>query len=132
MDDFRVVRETASESAIWTLVASARTWFESAWRHSWLRRLSTATIGPMRSWSVEAWVRSIAATLATAGIVNVLLVSAATRYAAPGIPRAAVACASILAAVVAAAPAAFVAAWPDSAIGRAVTALARTLYKTAE
>jgi hypothetical protein len=132
-DDFKTVRDTASESMIWRAVRTIAVRFAAAGEDAVATRVvSTRVVSPLQMWSVEERVRYGAAMLAIAGFVNVALVSAVNRYAAPGLPRAAVALAAVLSAIVAVSPKGFLAAWPSSVPGRLAGYFARLFHRTAE
>jgi hypothetical protein len=132
-DDFKTVRETASESLIWTAVRAVAVRVAAAGQDAVATRLVTARLVlPLQVWTGEDRLRYGAAALAIAGGVNVALLSAVNQYATPGVPRAAVAIAALLMAIVATAPKAFLAAWPSSVPGRLAGQLARSFQRTAE
>jgi hypothetical protein len=132
-DDFKTVRETASDSLIWTAVRAIAVRVVAAGRDAATTRVVSArVVSPLQVWTDEDRVRYGAAALAIAGFVNVALLSVVSQYAAPGVPRAAVALAAILMAVVAMAPRAFLAAWPASVPGRVAGRLWRVFQRTAE
>ena len=132
MDDFEVVRETASESAIWRVARRVLTALALAWQHSlaaqWLMRQAAW----LETWSAADRARYGAIAIAVGGGVNIALLWNANTYAAPGIPRAAIALVVLVAMVVALAPAPFTAAWPTSLPGRLAATARRLLYKPAE
>jgi hypothetical protein len=132
-DDFTTVRETASESVIWTAVRAIAVRVAAAGQDARATRIvTTRLVSPLRMWTAEDRVRYGAATLAIAGFVNIALLSAVNQYAAPGIPRAAVALAALLMTIVAMLPKAFLAAWPSSVPGRLAGLLSRSFQRTAE
>ena len=131
-DDFRVVRETAAESAIWRAADSVMTSVASAWRHSAARTRMLNAATSLASWTIDDRVRSAAITIAVAGITNIALLWRSNPYAAPGIPRAAIAIAAGGAAIVATWPGPFVTAWSSSVLGRIGTAVGKLIYKPAE
>lgn len=132
-DDFETVRETASESLIWTTVRAIAVRVAAAVRDAVATRVVIAqVVAPLQLWTGEDRVRYGAATLAIAGFVNVALLSMVSQYAAPGVPRAAVATAAITMTIVALFPKAFLTAWPSSVPGRLAGQLTRLVQSTAE
>ena len=131
-DNFQTVRETAAESAIWRAADSVITSVSAAWHHAAARTRVLKMTASLASWSLEDRVRSAAITIAIAGIVNIALLWKSNPYAAPGIPRAAIAIAAAGAAVVAVWPRPFTNAWSSSVLGRISAAARRLVYKPAE
>jgi len=131
-DNFQTVRETAAESALWRAADGVITSVSVAWHHAAVRTLVLEMTASLASWNLEDRVRSAALTIAIAGIVNIALLWKSNPYAAPGIPRAAIAIAAAGAAVVAVWPEPFTTAWSSSVLGRISAAARRLVYKPAE
>jgi hypothetical protein len=132
MNDFPEVQSLWRESAIGTGVRELTNIWQSAWTNSTARRVVTGTAANLAGVDSRERIRYIALTLATAGITMALLRSIATPYAAPGIPRAAIAFASLLFGIVAAVPGPFARAWDQSLPARVWSALEGILYKPVE
>ena len=132
MDDFNVVRETASESAIWRFARSVITAMTLAWRHSLARRELASQAKWVETWSAEDCIRYGAITIAVGGAVNIALLWSANAYAAPLIPREAIALIVLFATTVAIVPGPFGRAWSTSLPGRLAAVARRSFYKPAE
>ena len=131
-DDFRVVRETAAESAIWRAADSVMTSVAAAWQYSAARTRMLNAATSLASWTIEDRLRSAATTIAVAGVINIALLWRSNPYAVPGIPRAAIAIAAAGAAIVATWPGPFATAWSSSVLGRISATVRKLLYKPAE
>ena len=132
MDDFKVVEETASESAIWRFARGVITALTVAWRHSLARQRLASQAAWLEKWSADERLRHGAVAIAVAGVVNIALLWKANTYAAPGIPRAAIVLIVVFATGVAIVPGPFARAWSTSLPASLAAAVRTRLYKPAE
>lgn len=104
----------------------------AAWRHSGTLRFVSAIANRSASGTARERLQVSALALAIAGSLVAILQSFANVYVRPGIPISVPVITAAAAALVAAWPDVFIAAWPASAVGRGVRRIARRLYKPVE
>ena len=131
-DDFQSVRDTAAESVLGRFAQRIALTSTAAWIDSNARR---SAINARAAWSdanAATRVRHGAIAVTVAAAINVAILAVSPVYAAPGIPRAVIAMAGIIAFVVSLAPASFATAWTESRAGRLWRRLLAPLHTSAE
>ena len=122
--EFRALSETAVESRLW-LAASAAVWvWSAAWRESSAVGVVSRAAAITKEWSPIDRVRYGAIAIATMAIGHLGLVALSPAYVAPALPMTFMLAVALLAAVVGAAPNAFVRGWRQSRVQQAARRLA--------
>lgn len=109
--DFCALAETAVESRLWLAAAAAARAWSAAWRDSTAAGVFTRATAVTQQWSASDRVRYGAIAIATMALGHLGLVALLPVYVAPAMPMTFMLAVALLAAVVAAAPHAFVRAW---------------------
>jgi hypothetical protein len=108
--DFVDVRRLTAESVQGRMVLGVIGVARQSWRHSRLRTLAANAYRGLTDASIVERTRLAAVAVAVSATVNVVARLVMPVYSAPGIP--------VVAGAVAAAPEAFVVAWPESRFSR--------------
>ena len=109
--DFRALAETAVESRLWLAASAAGRAWSAAWRDSSAAGVFTRAAAVTHEWTASDRVRYGAIAIATMALGHLGLVALFPVYVAPAMPMTFMLAVALLAAVVAAAPHAFVRAW---------------------
>lgn len=117
-DDFVHVRRVVADSRQGRLVLRSMQIARQAWRHSRLHSLIEVGRAEFTRATVDDRTRSIAIAIAVAAAINAAARMVMPPYSAPAVPTAFVIVIATVAAVVAAAPAVFMAAWRESRLAR--------------
>lgn len=109
--DCRALTETALESRLWLAASAAMRAWSAAWRDSSVVGVFTRAAAVTSEGTAAARVRYSAIVIATMALGHLGLVALLPVYVAPALPMTFMMAVALMAAVVAAAPQAFVRAW---------------------